>query len=83
MTRATMRFRLAMAVLTLDALLMAALVGLAIMGKHVSGDNILFMAVGVVLGWGGMVLAFYFGTSESSVQKNELLGMNRTDPEGD
>lgn len=73
MNRSQQRFRLAVGVLALDAALLAALIYLAAMNVQVSGENILFMAVGIALGWGGTVLAFYFGTSESSAQKTELL----------
>jgi uncharacterized RDD family membrane protein YckC len=72
-TRSQQRFRLAIGVLGLDAALLAALVWLAANDIAVSGENILFMAVGIALGWGGTVLAYYFGTSESSAQKTELL----------
>lgn len=73
MTRSQQRFRLAIGVLGLNAALLAALVWMAAQGVAVSGENILFMAVGIALGWGGTVVAFYFGTSESSAQKTELL----------
>lgn len=73
MTRSQQRFRLAIGVLGLDAALLSALVWLAANDIAVSGENILFMAVGIALGWGGTVLAYYFGTSESSAQKTELL----------
>jgi hypothetical protein len=73
MTRANQRFSLAIAVLTLDAALMAALVYMALLGKQVSGENILFMAAGIALNWGSTTLGFYFGTSEGSVHKSELL----------
>jgi len=72
-TRSQQRFRLAIGVLGLDAALLAALVWLAANDIAVSGENILFMAVGIALGWGGTVLAYYFGKSESSAQKTELL----------
>jgi hypothetical protein len=52
---------------------MAALVYMALQGKQVSGENILFMAVGICLSWGTAPLNFYFGTSESSVHKTELM----------
>jgi len=72
-TRANQRFALAVAVLTLNALMMAALIYMALLGKQVSGENILYMAVGSVTTWGGNVLAFFFGTSESSVHKTEIM----------
>ena len=79
MTRADQRFAITVAVLTLNAALMAALVYMALQGKHVSGENILFMAVGIVLSWGTGALNFYFGTSESSAHKTELLAERTED----
>ena len=83
MNRSQQRFRLAVGVLALDAALLAALIYLAAMNVQVSGENILFMAVGIALGWGGTVLAFYFGTSESSAQKTELLADRPSGHAGD
>jgi len=71
-TRAQTRFRLALIVMGMDGVLLAALIVMAMTGKHVSGDNILFMASGVVLGWGGMVLHSYFGTTEGASRGTSL-----------
>lgn len=73
MSRTQQRFRLALVVLGINALLLAALVGMAWMGINVTGENILFMAVGSAMTWAGGVLHYYFGTTESSAQKTELL----------
>ena len=73
MTRSHQRFTIAIAVLTLNAGLMAALIYMALQGKQVSGENILFMATGSVTTWGGTMIAYYFGTSESSVHKTEVM----------
>jgi len=73
MTRSNQRFTIAIAVLTLDAALLASLIFMALQGKHISGENILFVVAGIAMGWGTMVLGFYFGTSESSVHKTEIM----------
>lgn len=33
----------------------------------------IMMAIGVVLGWGGHVVGYFYGSSKSSSDKNEML----------
>lgn len=83
MTRSHQRFTLAIVVLTLNAGLIAALIYLALQGKHVTGESILYIVVGGVMAWGAQPLQFYFGTSESSVHKTEVMDrMAGSDGEG-
>jgi len=35
--------------------------------------DVVMVSVGVILGWGSMVVGYFFGTSKSSSDKNELL----------
>lgn len=35
--------------------------------------DVVMVAVGVILGWGSMVVGYFFGSSKSSADKNELL----------
>ena len=83
MTRSNQRFTLALAILTLDALLMASLVYLSLQGKGVSGESVLFMAAGMVLGWGSSVVGFYYATSDSSIHKTELMADRPSGNPGD
>lgn len=73
MSRSSQRFTIALAVLTLATGLVAALVYIALLGKSVGADNILYIVVGTVSTWGGSVLSYYFGTSESSVHKTDVM----------
>lgn len=73
MTRSSQRFTIALGILTLATGLTAALVYMSLQGKAVGADSVLYIIVGTVSTWGGSVLSFYFGTSESSVHKTELM----------
>lgn len=35
--------------------------------------DVVMVAVGVILGWGSMVVGYFFGSSKSSSDKNEIL----------
>lgn len=67
------RWWLTLLLLALNALLLAALVLLAIMGIAVGVEGVLYMAAGTVLGWGGSAVVYYFGTSEGSSRKTDIL----------
>lgn len=35
--------------------------------------DVVMVAVGIILGWGGAVVTYFFGSSKSSADKNEML----------
>lgn len=70
MTRAKTRFTLALIAIVIGGGILAALIAFPIPDGNAEP---LLLALGLVLGWGGTVFGFYFGTSESSAQKTELL----------
>lgn len=70
MSRSTQRFIIALGTLTLGAVFAGALIFFKIPSEN---ESVLNFALGLVLGWGGAVIGFYFGTSESSVHKNDMI----------
>ena len=80
MTRATTRFILAAVAIFIGGGILAALIAFPIPDGN---SEPLLLALGLVLGWGGTVFGFYFGTSESSSQKTELLADRPSGREGD
>ena len=80
MTRQTIRFVLALVAIVMGALIVAALVFVPIPSGN---SEPLMLALGLVLGWGGAVFGFYFGTSQSSADKTELLATRPTGEPGD
>ena len=80
MTRQKMRFVLAIIAILIGGGILAALIAFQIPEGNVEP---LLLALGLVLGWGGTVFGFYFGTSESSAQKTELLADRPSGREGD
>ena len=75
MTRSNIRFTLALLVLAIG---LAFVVGLFFLEVPEGNQRIMDLSAGIVLGWGTLALAFYFGTSESSAQKTELLAHRPT-----
>lgn len=70
MSRSTQRFVLGSAIVFVGAAFVCALLFIAV---PESNQRILDLAAGIVLGWGGSVVGFYFGTSEGSVAKSEQI----------
>lgn len=70
MKRATQRFVLGSAIVSVGAAFVCALLFISV---PESNQRILDLAAGIVLGWGGAVVGFYFGTSEGSVAKSEQI----------
>lgn len=75
MTRQTIRFVLALVAIVMGAAIVAALIYVPIPEGN---SEPLMLALGLVLGWGAAVFGYYFGTSESSAQKTELLAHRPT-----
>lgn len=71
---------LAATAVLVGALIIAALIYIPIPDGN---EDPLMLALGIVLGWGGMVFGFYFGTSQSSADKTELLAERPTGNPGD
>jgi hypothetical protein len=70
MTRSTQRFVLGATIIAVSVALVAARMFLPIPeGMHQAVDTL----IGLILGWGGAVVQFYFGTSEGSVAKSEQI----------
>jgi hypothetical protein len=69
-TRGGQRFILASAVIGIGALIVTALVFVNI-PEH--NEAILNVALGFVLGWGASAVNYYFGTSEGSAHKTDLM----------
>lgn len=70
MTRQTIRFILALVAIVLGAVIVAALIFIPIPEGNAEP---LMLALGLVLGWGAAAYGFYFGTSQSSADKTDLL----------
>ena len=52
----------------------AAYVGMLLFFKVPEGnERILDMAGGILIGWGGAVVSFYFGSSSGSADKDEAI----------
>ena len=75
MSRATMRFVLALIAILVSGAIVAALIFIRIPPEN---EDVLQVALGLVLGWGAAVFGYYFGTSESSAQKTEMLAHRPT-----
>ena len=75
MTRQKTRFFLAMIAIILGGLIVAALIFWPIPEGN---REPLMLALGLVLAWGGTAYGFFFGSSESSAQKTELLAHRPT-----
>lgn len=80
MTRPMMRFVLAMVAVLAGMAIVAALIFIRIPEGN---EAVLNVSLGFVLGWGAAVFSFYFGTSESSAQKTELLADRPSGKPGD
>ncbi len=80
MNRANTRFSLALIAILIGGGILAALIAFPIPEGNAEP---LLLALGLVLGWGGTVFGFYFGTSESSAQKSELMADRPTGHAGD
>lgn len=80
MNRDIQRFILASAAVALGG---AIVIGLFFRVVPESNQRIMDLATGIVLGWGGLALSFYFGTSASSAHKTELLEQRPTGTPGD
>ena len=80
MTRQTIRFILALLAIGVSCGIVAALILVPI--PEVNREPLL-LALGLVLGWGAAVFGFYFGTSQSSADKTELLATRPTGNPGD
>tara|TARA_A100000171_G_scaffold53008_1_gene75338 strand:- start:540 stop:818 length:279 start_codon:yes stop_codon:yes gene_type:complete len=78
--RANTRFSLALIAILIGGGILAALIAFPIPEGNAEP---LLLALGLVLGWGGTVFGFYFGTSESSAQKSELMADRPTGHAGD
>lgn len=80
MSKQTIRFVLALLAMAVGAAICAALIFVPIPDGN---REPLLLALGLVLGWGGIALAFYFGTSQSSADKTELLTRGPSGNPGD
>jgi hypothetical protein len=55
-------------------LLGATFLGLLVFVEVPAGnERLMDFAAGIILGWGGAVIGFYFGTSEGSAAKNDAI----------
>ncbi|NVD44379.1 hypothetical protein [Qipengyuania atrilutea] len=70
MTRQKTRFVLALIAIVLGGLIVAALIFWPIPEGN---REPLMLALGLVLAWGGTAYGFFFGSSEGSAQKTEML----------
>jgi len=52
-----------------------------ILTKQVPAENkdLAYMALGLALGWGTMVISYFFGSSKGSADKNELFVSNKNE----
>ena len=41
--------------------------------------DVVMVAVGVILGWGSMVVGYFFGSSKSSSDKNEIIAAKKNE----
>lgn len=70
MNRSTQRFILAVFVILVGAGVVAALIFVNIPNNN---EAILNIALGFILAWGAAAVGFYFGSSDGSERKSELL----------
>jgi len=80
MTRATQRFSLALLVIMIGAAIAGALVFVNIPDRN---EAILNIALGFILGWGAGAVNYYFGSSDGSEHKTELLNRGPSGEPGD
>lgn len=80
MNRSTQRFVLALLVILIGAGIAAALVFVTIPDAN---ESILNIGLGIILGWGGAGVQFYFGSSDGSEHKSELLSQQPAGTPGD
>lgn len=80
MTPASQRFLLAVLVILIGAGIALALIFINIPDRN---ESILNIGLGLILGWGGMALGWYFGSSEGSDRKTELMHRGPTGEPGD
>lgn len=59
--------------------LLFALVALLIF-KNIPSENkdVLNIGIGVVFGWGSLIVSYFFGSSKGSADKNELMNKQET-----
>jgi len=57
-------------------IILSFLMGYLLATHEIPGGNkdVVMVAVGIILGWGSMVVGYFFGSSKSSADKNEMLG---------
>lgn len=77
MTRNLQRFILASGVLLAGVAFVALLVFWTVPPVNV---RILDLCAGIMLGWGGQAMTFYFGTSAGSVAKSEQIERMSQEP---
>jgi hypothetical protein len=70
MNRSTQRFALALIVILIGAGVAAALIFINIPDRN---EAILNIALGFILGWGAGAVNYFFGSSDGSDRKTELL----------
>ena len=75
MTRQKTRFALALIAIVLGGLIVGALIFWPIPEGN---REPLMLALGLVLAWGGTAYGYFFGSSEGSQQKTELLATRPT-----
>lgn len=80
MSRSHQRFVLALLVILIGASITAALIFVNIPGNN---ESILNIALGFILGWSASAVGFYFGSSDGSERKSELLSQQPTGTPGD
>jgi hypothetical protein len=69
-TRSVARFWLGCGVLTLGAVYLCVLVFVEVPQAN---ERIIDFAAALVLGWGGAVVQFYFGSSSGSSEKDQAI----------
>lgn len=70
MSRSSQRFALALFVILIGAAIAAALIFINIPDRN---EAILNIALGFILGWGAGAVNYFFGSSDGSDRKTELL----------
>lgn len=78
MTRAQQRFALGCGIVLIGAAFVLSLLFITVPEGNA---RIMDLAAGLLLGWGGAVVGFYFGTSEGSVAKSEQIERIMGEPE--
>lgn len=56
------------------AMAVGLMMGLFLYPIPIDNRDMVTMSAGVILGWGGAVVSFYFGSSKSSRDKDERAG---------